>query len=150
MHLLVDRIKSDATATLSAVYLDGRHQCDGLEDEYRAVKVAGETRIPAGTYRIGVRKVGGFHEKYTARFSAFHRGMLQVLNVPGFDGILIHCGNTEHDTAGCLLVGQAAKGKLELVLSSVTYEQLYKEVIGAAERGELTIEYRDSDRVGRH
>lgn len=148
MRLLVDRIKSNSHATLSAVYIDGKYLCDGLEDEYRAVKVPGETRIPAGVYRVGVRKVGGFHAKYATRFAAFHRGMLHVLNVPGFEYILIHCGNTERDTAGCLLVGQAVRGQLALAKSALTYERVYRAVIDAAERGDLEIEYRDSDRAG--
>ena len=76
-----------------------------LEDEYREEKKAGETRIPAGEYEISIRKTGGFHAKYSKRFPGIHRGMLHIINVPGFEYILIHCGNTDEDTAGCLLVG---------------------------------------------
>lgn len=147
MRLLVDRVKSNTVATLSAVYLDGAHQCDGLEPPFQLEKIAGKTRIPAGVYRVGVRKVGGFHAKYAERFPAFHRGMLEILNVPNFTAVLIHCGNTYLDTKACLLTGQAAKGKLELAQSALTYERLYRAVIDAAEQGQLVIEYRDSDRA---
>jgi hypothetical protein len=144
MKITVDRIKSDSDATISKVSIDGVFECDGLEDEYRAVKVIHETRIPAGKYKVTVRKEGGFHLKYVKRFP-FHEGMLWVRDVPGFEYILIHCGNTDEDTSGCLLVGQAAKGKLELVQSALTYERFYKKVIGAAKAGELEIEYINSD-----
>lgn len=147
MKLLVDRVQSNSDATLSAIYIDGAYVCDGLEDEHRAKKVSMETRIPEGVYKVGVRKEGGFNAKYSERFKSFHKGMLHVQKVPNFEYILIHCGNTDDDTAGCLLVGQAAKGKLELVQSALTYESFYKKVISAALAGDLTIEYKDSDRV---
>ena len=62
-----------------------------LEDEYRDEKKYGETRIPEGTYELGLRKVGGYHAKYEKRFPNIHIGMLHVLNVPGFEYILITC-----------------------------------------------------------
>ena len=78
-----------------------------LEDEHRDEKKYGETRIPEGTYKLGLRKVGGYHAKYSKRFSDIHIGMLHVLDVPNFEYILIHCGNTDEHTAGCLLVGDS-------------------------------------------
>ena len=81
--------------------------CYTLEDEKRDKKVFGETRIPAGTYEIKLRTEGGYKAKYSKRFSGIHRGMLHVTNVPGFEYILIHCGNTDEHTAGCLLVGDS-------------------------------------------
>ena len=61
-----------------------------LEDEQRDKKVFGETRIPNGVYKLGLRKVGGYHVRYTKRFPHIHIGMLHVLDVPGFEYILIH------------------------------------------------------------
>ena len=149
MIITVDRFKSDSDATISKVSVDGRFVCFGLEDEYRDEKVASETRIPAGRYKVGVRREGGFHARYTARFPNFHRGMLHVTDVPGFTFILIHIGNTDEDTAGCLLVGLNAAvddGELRVTSSKLAYQKLYPMVIDAAERGELEIEYLDSDR----
>lgn len=80
-----------------------------LEDEHRTEKVYGETRIPAGTYEITLRRVGGFHQRYRERFSDIHRGMLWIRNVPNFEYILFHVGNKEDDTAGCILVGLSAQ-----------------------------------------
>ena len=78
-----------------------------LEDEQRDKKVYGETRIPNGTYKLSLRKEGGYHAKYSKRFSDFHIGMIHLIDVPGFEYILIHCGNTDEHTAGCLLVGDS-------------------------------------------
>ena len=81
--------------------------CYTLEDEKRDVKKYGETRIPAGTYEVKLRTEGGYHQKYSKRFPDIHRGMLHITNVPNFEYILIHCGNTDEHTAGCLLVGDS-------------------------------------------
>jgi hypothetical protein len=73
--------------------------------------------------------------------------MLQVMNVPEFEYILIHIGNTDDDTSGCLCVGSyPLKGRLGVGLSVVGYTLLYKMVIDAAIDGDLNIEYIDSDR----
>lgn len=148
MRILVNRFISDRDATLSAVSIDGVGECFGLEDEYRAHKIPAETRIPAVVYHVGVRTWGGTHIRYAKRFPALHRGMLEVMNVLNFTDILIHIGNTDDDTAGCLLVGQPPadlSGPLILKSSALAYGRLYSKVIGAALAGTLTIEYKDND-----
>ncbi len=148
MKILVNRLYSNTEATLSTVSIDGRFVCFGLEDEYRKEKVAGETRIPAGTYSIGIRDVGGFDGKYMSKFPSMHKGMLQVLDVPGFEYILVHIGNYEHNTDGCLLVGKNAVtiGTPSVLASTTAYKELYKLVIEEALKGNVTIEYIDTDR----
>ena len=79
--------------------------CYTLEDELREQKIKGETRIPPGEYDITLRTFGGFHERYASRFREIHHGMLWVRDVPEFADILIHCGNTDEHTSGCLLLG---------------------------------------------
>ena len=79
--------------------------CYTLEDESREEKVYGETCIPEGEYTIQFRSEGGYHSKYSKRFADIHLGMLEVCDVPNFKYILIHCGNTDEDTAGCLVGG---------------------------------------------
>jgi len=147
MRILVDRIYSDDDATLSNIYVDGEFVCFGLEDEYREEKVSGETRIPAGTYDMTMREVGGFNSRYKKKFG-FHIGMLQVANVPNFEYILIHIGNTDKETAGCLLVGEGAivNGQISIQYSTNAYKKLYKMVSGACLKRDLKIEYVDSDR----
>tara|TARA_B100000519_G_C14209718_1_gene422054 strand:+ start:706 stop:1188 length:483 start_codon:yes stop_codon:yes gene_type:complete len=111
MRLELYRYSSQKDSTLGILFLvdDETNKkdflCYTLEDEKRAIKVYGETRIPEGTYKIEYRKEGGYHNKYTKRFQNIHRGMLQLMDVPNFNYILIHCGNTDDDTDGCLLLG---------------------------------------------
>ena len=93
MKITVERIVSDSETTVSAIFVDGVFQCFGLEDEFREDKRAGETRVPAGTYDVRLRSVGGFHARYGRKFVDMHRGMLHLQNVPGFEHILIHCIN---------------------------------------------------------
>ncbi|WP_185235904.1 DUF5675 family protein [Teredinibacter franksiae] len=149
MEIIVDRFIADEDTTVSRVLIDGKFECFGLEDEYREEKVAGETRIPAGTYKIKLRTEGGYHGKYKRRFAEIHKGMLHIQDVPGFTYILIHCGNTDEDTAGCLLVGSQAitePGDMKVLSSAVAYKRFYPKVIQAATAEELTITYIDNDR----
>ncbi len=148
MEILVDRFVSDDDTTLSIVSVDGKFVCFGLEDEYRPEKVIGETRIPAGNYRIGLRTEGGHHERYMSRFADIHKGMLHILDVPNFQWILIHCGNTDEDTAGCLLVGSQAvaePGDMKIVNSTAAYRRFYPLVADAAENNDLSITVVDND-----
>ena len=108
MGITVDRFVSDDDTTVRRVHVDGRFVCFGLEDEFRETKIASETRIPAGTYDVRLRTEGGHHNKYSTRFNEIHKGMLHIQDVPNFTFILIHCGNTDEDTDGCLLVGSQA------------------------------------------
>lgn len=155
MRILVNRYISNKDATLSRISVvseDGRivYRCYGLEDEWRAVKVDGETRVPAGIYRIVVRREGGFHHRYSndRRFKDIHEGMLWIKDVPGFQWILIHVGNYETDTDGCLLVGRKRDESLMHVYRSVeAYRALYQAVIKEAKAGHLFIEFQDNDRI---
>ena len=119
-----------------------------LEDEYRSEKVFGETRIPNGTFKVGLRKVGGYHAKYSKRFPHIHVGMLHVLNVPGFEYILIHCGNTDEHTAGCLLVGDSQENNQIqengfIGKSTQAYKRIYPRIAEALDCGnEVTITYK--------
>jgi len=127
--------------------------CYTLEDEYREEKVAGETRIPAGTYNITLRTVGGFHGRYVKKYGEMHKGMLWVREVPGFEYILIHTGNTDEHTAGCLLVGDSQQANFGssngMVGSSVNaYKRIYPPIAEAIERNEkVTITYTDFDTI---
>ena len=119
-----------------------------LEDEYRKDKVYGETRIPNGTYKLALRKTGGYHQKYSKRFPDIHIGMLHVTDVPGFEYILIHCGNTDEHTAGCLLVGDSQENNQItkdgfIGKSTQAYKRIYPRIAEAVECGEeVTITYK--------
>lgn len=110
--------------TIGALSIDGKYFCDTLEDRVRDLskekKIPGRTAIPAGEYNVVVN--------ISPRFK---RKLPRLLDVPGFDGILIHRGNTPEDTAGCILVGEnKAPGK---VLLSTGYEIRLVEMLERAQ-----------------
>ncbi len=133
MRLKLIRLHKKTGYTIGALYIDGKYFCDTLEDRVRDLekekKVPGETAIPAGTYRVVVN--------VSPRFK---RRLPRLLDVPGFDGILIHRGNTPEDTAGCILVGEnRERGK---VVNSAAYELRLTEMLDRVQdKGEeITIE----------
>ena len=102
--------------TLGKLYINKEFFCSTIEDKYRDLskekKVYGETCIPFGTYKVIIN----MSPKYK-------RLMPRLLDVPHFDGILIHYGNTEQDSAGCLLVGQRSGQKV--INSRDTFNRLF-------------------------
>ena len=124
-----------------------------LEDEYREEKEMHETRIPAGTYNITLRTVGGFHTRYTEKYGDMHKGMLWVRDVPGFEYILIHTGNTDEHTSGCLLLGDSQTNNQikedGFIGSSVqAYKRVYPPIAKVLEDGgAVSITYTDFDTV---
>jgi len=151
MHLQVLRFSDSGDSTngmLFELLPDGREfLCYTLEDEHRDEKVMAETRIPEGTYDITLRTVGGHHEKYSKRFPDIHEGMLWVRDVPNFEYILIHCGNTDEHTAGCLLLGDSQENNQLMEngfigKSTQAYKRVYPKILRAINNGEdVRIEY---------
>ena len=156
MKLEVLRISSDVDSSSGLVFDitdERKFLCYSLEDEYRNDKVMHETRVPAGTYQIQLRKVGGFNARYAKKYGDFHKGMLHVQDVPGFEYILIHTGNTDEHTSGCLIVGDSQENnqllKNGFIGKSVqAYKRIYTPIATALENGEeVTITYVDYDTV---
>jgi hypothetical protein len=136
MKISVQRFITTPTYTGGFLVIDGKVCGFTMEDEKRSVKVKGETRIPAGVYEVVLQKAGLLHERYSTKFP-FHKGMLLIKDVPGFSGIMIHIGNTEKDTAGCILVGL----NFHMCCSKITdstrcYEQIYPQIVEAIQRRE--------------
>jgi len=147
MKLQVVRTQFGKDATNGMLFIDGKFECYTLEDQYQAVKVMHETCIPEGTYDIKFRKTGGFHAKYSERYKNAHYGMLHIQDVPGFTYILIHTGNTDERTSGCLIVGETQQD-LDINFngmvgsSTVAYKKLYAKVASELLQGKkVTIEY---------
>ena len=147
MKLQVVRTQFGTDATNGLLFVNGLFECYTLEDQYQAVKVLHESCVPEGTYDIKFRTVGGFHEKYKKRYGADHYGMLHLQDVPNFTYILIHAGNTDEHTSGCLIVGETQQD-LDLSddgfigHSGVAYSKLYKKVAKELLLGKsVTIEY---------
>lgn len=154
MRLTINRIWRATDYTIGRLSVNGSPFCDTLEDrdrglesdmpleDLRRLKLSGKTAIPTGTYDITMKV---YSPKFGAR--AFYRqtcrGKLpRLLNVPAYEGILIHCGNDHRDTAGCILVGwNEVKGRL--VRSAEAFRRLCERLTEADSRGEaitITIE----------
>tara|TARA_A100000164_G_scaffold175059_1_gene155428 strand:- start:695 stop:1285 length:591 start_codon:yes stop_codon:yes gene_type:complete len=147
VKLTVVRTQFGTDATNGLLFIDGLFECYTLEDQYQAVKVMHETCIPEGTYDINFRKTGGFHAKYSERYKNAHYGMLHIQDVPNFTYILIHTGNTDEHTSGCLIVGETQQD-LEVSKdgfigsSAVAYKKMYSKVANKLLQGKkVTIEY---------
>jgi hypothetical protein len=147
VKLTVVRTQFGTDATNGILLVDGQFECYTLEDQYQAVKVMHETCIPEGTYEIKFRTVGGFHEKYKTRYGNSHYGMLHLQDVPNFTYILIHAGNTDEHTSGCLIVGETQQD-LDISddgfigHSGKAYSKLYNKVAKELLLGKkVTIEY---------
>ena len=137
MEITVYRYNSDTDHSNGLMLIDKEFQCYTLEDEYRTLKVMGETRIPDGRYPIGFRTEGGFHERYKAKYGGWHKGMLEIKQVPNFKYILIHKGNDDDDTAGCLLVGSGNTNGANFISNSGdAYMKIYPKIKNALRRNE--------------
>lgn len=118
-----------------------------LEDTKRQHKVWGETRIPAGTYKLQLRAAGGMHERYKAKYGSKHHGMLHLKEVPFFEWVYIHIGNTPEDTEGCILVGKQA-GEDQIYSSRDAYWAIYPSIQEAIQDGGCWIEVLDEEPQG--
>lgn len=136
MKLKIDRTYKKEKYTIGRLYVDGVFFCNTLEDTDRGLdesttaleiadkKIAGQTAIPTGTYKVAMDI---YSPKYGKRdyYKHFCGGYLpRLLNVKGFNGILIHRGVHQDHTEGCILVGwNRVKG--QLVDSQKAFEELY-------------------------
>jgi len=127
MNILLKRTYKGNDYTIGKLYIDGVYFCDTLEDAVRPVKIKHETAIPEGTYQVVITM--------SARFKKL---MPLLLNVPNFDGIRIHSGNTKEDTSGCLLVGEN-KERGKVINSRLTFVKLFALIQDALRVGEVWI-----------
>jgi len=156
MKLKVLRFSSQEDSTSGLLFLESNlgleFLCYTLEDEKRSLKVRGETRVPSGTYKIELRTEGGFHNKYKKKHGGFHKGMLHITNVPNFEYILIHTGNTDEHSAGCLLVGDSQENNIIIKdgfigKSTNAYKRIYPDIAKEIIKGKnVTIQYIDLDK----
>lgn len=138
MEILVKEIANRVGYCISKMFLDGKYFCDVLQpqnrglradkpEQIRKLKIYGKTKIPAGRYRLNL----GIHSPRFGALDFYKRvcgGKLPTLeNVRGFSRILIHAGNSQHDTEGCLLVGRNTEvGRV--TQSRKTFEALMQEL----------------------
>lgn len=142
MRIYVKRIFKGSSYTIGKLYMDGEFFCDTIEDVVRSLpsvcpdtpkgrackckeKVYARTAIPAGTYKVTL--------EHSPRFK---RTLPYLHDVPHFLGILIHSGNTDADSAGCIIVGRnTVKGKV--LESRATLDKLISRI---EDEKDITIE----------
>lgn len=139
MKLTLKRIALRPTYTIGKLYIDDVYFCDTIEDTVRDFnkngkfdngekKVHSKTAIPYGIYEI--------KWTYSPRFKKYTP---QLMNVPSFEGIRIHAGNTSADTEGCLILGKNKQvGKV--LNSRATINKFYPIIKNACSNGKVTIE----------
>ncbi len=150
MILTLDRKYKKATYTIGKLYINGAYFSDTVEDKDRglsqadslekikATKVYAKTAIPTGSYKVRMDIVSPKFSK-KAYYKSFCNGkMPRIMNVKGFEGILIHKGSNADSSAGCIIVGK------NTVVGGVTnsqyyFELLYKKMKEAIDRGEEII-----------
>ena len=94
MKLSLTRDRFSTEFTLGEIFIDGKHIAYTCEDKVRDKKIAGQTAIPTGEYKI-----------ILTWSNRFQKVLPLLVNVPNFEGVRIHSGNTAADTEGCVLVG---------------------------------------------
>ena len=149
MDLTLKRIARRETYTIGHLYIDGKYFCDTIEDTDRGLKQSlpqsvnaakkrrGVTAIPEGKYLVVMNvKSPKFSTKKQYEWCGGY--LPRLVNVPAFDGVLIHIGNTAKDTEGCLLVGKNTQvGKV--LDSTATFKELYQRLKAAKDRIYITI-----------
>ncbi len=142
------RYSDNGDSTLGLTLIDGKFFCYTLEDEEREIKIKGETRIPEGVYKLGIRQgLTPMTKKYQNRYDWFENH-IENLHIPNFKYVYIHIGNYERDTAGCLLLGDAPnnnqikKGKVGE--STNAFKRFYEKIFPKLKAGEeILIEFKD-------
>lgn len=116
MELLLERKWCKQDYTIGRLYINKEFFCNTLEDTVRDInkngtfdcgefKISGHTAIPYGEYEVTLDIVSPKFSKYPFYKEVCNGKLPRLLNVPNFDGVLIHCGSTADNSAGCILVG---------------------------------------------
>lgn len=136
MELVLERKWKKSDYTIGILSIDNKKFCEVIEDKDRGlkdsmtteqiklIKKPNITAIPTGTYDVTLDVFSSKFGNIPFYKKVCNGKLPRLLNVKGFEGILIHCGNTQLDTSGCLIVGEnKVKGKV--INSKVTFEKLY-------------------------
>ena len=136
MQLLLKRIYTCPSYTIGHLYVDNIYLCDTLEDtdrglsqdmtveQIKKIKIQDKTAIPTGKYNILMDVISPKYSKKQYYIDVCGGKVPRLDNVKGYQGVLIHVGNDQYDTSGCILVGlNKVKGKV--LYSKATFEKLY-------------------------
>ena len=150
MELLLDRKYCKEKYTVGRLFIDGVFFSNTLEDKVRDInkngkfdngeyKVHAETAIPYGEYEITLDVVSPKFSKYQFYKEVCDGKLPRLLNVPHFEGILIHVGNKAEHSSGCILVGEN-KVKGQVLNSTKTFQRLMREYFIPAKNEKITLE----------
>jgi hypothetical protein len=147
MTILVDRKYKKSDYTIGNLYIDGKWFCNCLEDTDRSlddsmselditrIKKPHITAIPRGTYEVTLDVISPKYSKIPFYQQVCNGKVPRLLNVKGFDGILIHAGNSADHSSGCLLVGYN-KSRGQVLNSKEVFKNLYKHLLDRKNKGE--------------
>ena len=136
--LYLRRFTTNEQGTLGLLFIHGDFLCFTLEDPIRPEKIAGDTCIPSGRYRLIKRTHGRFYRAYKRRWG--HEFAIEIEQVPDFTNVLLHSGTTKKDTRGCPLTGNGCDGQtMALSHSRAAYARLYDILRGTDSLPYLTI-----------
>ncbi|MDF9800771.1 hypothetical protein OKW21_006034 [Catalinimonas alkaloidigena] len=147
--LTVLRYIDDGESTLGLLFLRKKFFAYTLEDTFRKEKIAGKTRVPEGVYPLDFNKnltpLTRQYQKSRPWFD-YH---LEIKNIPDFQNVYLHVGNTHKDTEGCLLIADgidAASTSKMITYSRKAYERFYKTIGALLKSGEeVRISIMDED-----
>ena len=138
MKVELVRIFNCATYCISHIYVNGEYVCDAIEDTDRGLdqsmslaeikkrKVYSKTAIPTGTYKVTMDVQSPKFSQYEFYKKVCKGYLPRLIGVPGYEGVLMHCGSSAASSAGCLIVGlNKIKGKV--VDSQATFKKLMKQ-----------------------
>jgi hypothetical protein len=128
MELQVKRTDFSEESTIGELWVNGGFECYTLEDKVRPVKIAGKTAIPSGRYEVIIN----FSQR-------FQKQLPLLLNVPNFEGVRIHPGNTAANTEGCILVGET-KTENFVGESRWAFNRLFEKLKAASETEKIFME----------
>lgn len=154
MEILIKRIAKKETYTIGKLYIDGKYYCDTIEDKDRGLtqsmsskeiadkKIKHKTAIPTGKYELTLKVKSPKYSQKKAFVDYCNAFMPRFVNIPGYEGVLIHTGNTAEDSSGCIVVGyNKVVGKV--INSMNAFKTIYPVMKTASDKGEkitVTIE----------
>ena len=128
MELQIKRTDFSEESTIGELSVNGVFECYTLEDKVRPVKIAGKTAIPSGRYEV----IMNFSQR-------FQKQLPLLLNVPNYEGVRIHSGNTAANTEGCILVGETKTDNF-VGESRWAFNRLFEKLKVAAETEKIFLE----------
>ena len=148
MNIVCNRVEVVGNACLGDLYVDGTFFSHTLEDLPREEKLEDETCIPCGEYELGFREVlTPMTKKYrkTRDWFSWH---LEIKDIPNYQYVYIHVGNTADNSSGCVLLGQwKHKEKPFIYNSRVCFKKFYLMVSDHLKQGGKVV-YTVNDLIG--